>query len=310
MRKLVVAATLIKVRVLRLWLLVQSIKTVIKLKLPVRYSSFTLLPLMQMTDHQNFPDRGSCNPGLGATVDVIVSLYNYEKYQSVLQQSVHSCFHNPKITFHFVLVSGSDSEILWLKKLIGNSHHKFYLSKERIGIYKAWNIAIKSGSGAYITNLNADDLRLPHSICDQVAAIEKTSSDGSYGNFVLTDDIFGFIKGKFTKSLVSRLGELSEQKLYLGSQNLMHCAPVWKRELHEKLGMFDDSLQSCGDNDFWLRSLGSGAKFLEYQPVTAVYFHNPQGLSSSMSSVGHKEWTDIRDSYIKRKAMSEHSAKQ
>jgi hypothetical protein len=245
----------------------------------------------------------SCDEGLSAQVDVIVSLYRFERYKDVLKASINSCFNNPLITFHFVLVSGTPAERKWLEKVVGSSHHKMYVSDERIGIYKAWNTAIKGGVGKFITNLNADDLRLPHSICNQATALDSESADGSYGNFILSGDILAFLTSPKTRLLVSNLGNFNETKLVLDSQNLMHCAPMWRRDLHSRVGVFDSQLQSCGDNDFWLRSLEKGAHFSPYSPVTAVYFHNPEGLSSSISSVGRKEWASIRDLFLRRKIL-------
>jgi hypothetical protein len=242
----------------------------------------------------------TCNEHLTATVDVVISLYKFEKYKKVLERSVRSCFRNPKITYHFVLVSGSEAEIDWLRSVTKDSHHQVHLVDERIGIYSAWNLAIKCGSSDFITNLNADDLRMPHSICSQTAKLQTESASGSFGNFILTNDILSALDGKNDSWLVSDLGEFNQETLVFHSQNKMHCAPVWKRELHAKIGTFDDTLKSSGDTDFWLRAMEAGYKFVQYQPITAVYFHNPEGLSTSVASSGHREWSRIRDAYIRR----------
>jgi hypothetical protein len=242
-----------------------------------------------------------CNLELKANVDVIISLYRFQEYIPVLERSLKSCFSNPRITFHFVMVSGSASEASWLSDLVTETHHKLYQIENRIGIYAAWNLAINKSSGELITNLNADDLRLPHSICCQAVKLQAESTDGSYGNFVLSMDIFSSLREKSEMALVSSLGGFSESVLVDKSQNMMHCAPMWKRTLHDRFGMFDESLKSSGDTDFWLRAMAGGAKFSSYKPVTAIYFHNPEGLSSSLSSSGHREWQSIRDSYLRSK---------
>ena len=303
MRHLILIWNQLKVRVGRILLLIRSIYTVIKLRLPLRYAPFNLLPLMDWVDNSKPRIQTSCDSGLSEKVDVIVSLYRFDKYKDVLKASIDSCFSNPLVTFHFVLVSGTPVEKMWLEEVVGNSHHKIHVSDERIGIYKAWNIAIQGGVGKFITNLNADDLRLPHSICNQAASLELESADGSFGNFILSGDILTFLKSPSTRNLVSKLGNFNETKLVMDSQNLMHCAPMWKRELHNRVGFFDSKLESCGDNDFWLRCLEQGSYFVPYAPVTAVYFHNPEGLSSSISSVGRKEWASIRDAFLRRKIL-------
>jgi glycosyltransferase involved in cell wall biosynthesis len=266
----------------------------------MRYVSFPLLPNLSWKKFQYDTHSATCDSRLTASVDVIISLYKFEKFKNVLEKSLESCFKNPKITVHIVAVCASESEIHWLKNLTSNSHHRLYFLDERIGIYEAWNLAIQHSSAELITNLNVDDLRLPHSICTQATQLENSYADGSFGNFVLTDDIFVSLDSSSTNHLVSSLGQFDLERLAGKSQNFMHCAPIWKRSLHERFGMFDASLSSSGDTEFWLRAMSSGAKFVPFDPVTVVYFHNPEGLSTSVASSGNKEWSRIRDAYIRR----------
>jgi hypothetical protein len=290
---------MIWVRIVRYWLVVLSGITCIKLGISLRFASFPLLPSISWKS-KPLPEKSlGCDQELVKSVDVVVSLYNFLKYKPVLEKSVKSCFANPKVTFHFILVAGSRDEVEWLTELVADSHHKLHLVDRRIGIYAAWNIGIESGTGDYITNLNTDDLRLPHSICCQAASLQQASAEGSFGNFILSKDILADLYSKSTKWLVSNLGKFDIRKLVIGSQNFMHCAPMWKRELHTANGLFNEELRSSGDTEFWLRCMASGASFVSYSPETVVYFHNPEGLSTSVGSVGHKEWTRIRDSFLK-----------
>lgn len=301
MRSLRIVFDLVKVRVFRLNLLVSSLGKVIALGLPFRFATFPFLQFIKYARTPILEFNSECNPGLKAKVDVIISLYRFEEYIPVLESSLKPCFYNPRVTFHFVLVAGSPSETSWLSDLVTETHHKLYHIENRIGIYAAWNLAINGGTGELITNLNADDLRLPHSICCQAAVLQAEPTDGSYGNFVLSMDIFSSMREKSETALVSSLGVFNESVLVEKSQNMMHCAPMWKRTLHGRFGMFDESLKSSGDTDFWLRAMAGGAKFSSYEPVTAIYFHNPEGLSSSLSSSGHREWQSIRDSFLRSK---------
>lgn len=279
-----------------LW--VQCLFVAVKLQLPLRYSTFPLLNFLSWQENPVQPRPLDCEQNLSSSVDVVISLYRFEKFKSILKQSLESCSHNPRVTFHFVLVCGTQSEIRWLTDFVGKTHHKLHLSENRIGIYEAWNIAVKSGSSDFITNLNADDIRLPHSICRHAAALENEEADGSYGNFILSRNILDHFYLSGNRQLVSNLGAFNEDVLLLDSQNLMHCAPIWKRELHKRVGLFDESLNSSGDTEFWLRAMSHGAKFISYPPVTAIYFHNPEGLSSSISSTGRKEWSQIRRKFL------------
>jgi hypothetical protein len=299
LREIKIFLTLVKVRILRYVLVLRSLLKAVHLRLPLQYSTFSLLPKIEIRHRPLVSQSVNCDSKLRSTVDVIISLYKFDQYKQVLESSLQSCFLNPKITYHFVLVSGSESEIDWLRSITKTSHHKVYLVAKRIGIYSAWNMAVESGSGEFITNLNADDLRMPHSICSQAASLQAESAAGSFGNFILTDDIFSILHSNSESWLASDLGEFNEETLVFHSQNKMHCAPMWRRSIHSTIGLFDDSLVSSGDTDFWLRAMVSKFDFVPYEPVTAVYFHNPEGLSTSVESSGHREWTGIRDRYIR-----------
>jgi glycosyltransferase involved in cell wall biosynthesis len=302
MRKVKYFISLLDVLARRAILLMRSAANSLKLGLPLRYSLFPLLPQLSwgQIPGKSVPDH--CDTQLAKSVDVVISLYKFEKYQSVIEKSLESCLQNPLVTFHIILVSGSSNEIAWAENFFRGSHHKIHLSETRIGIYEAWNLGIQNGSADFITNLNADDLRLPHSICQQAADLQQRDVDGSYANFALSSNIFDSLNSRENRHLVSNLGTFEIDTLIKKSENFMHCAPMWKRELHTRVGYFDSSLTSSGDTQFWLRCLVSGASFGLYPPVTAIYFHNPEGLSTSVSSAGSKEWGNIRREYLMNKA--------
>jgi len=303
MQRVKLVASLARVGVSRLGLWFECLLQAIKLRLPISLVSFPLLPFLAWERATHSTSTKNCDTNLSKSVDVLVSLYQFEKHIPVLTKSLESCFSNSKITFHFVLVSPSPSERIWLEKLVGNSHHRIQIASARVGIYSAWNLALKECTGEFITNLNADDIRLPHSICSQAASLQNSSDDGSYGNFVLSRDIASSLNDMDDKHLVSNLPTFNLERLLNHSQNLMHCAPMWKRDLHDRFGMFDESLNSSGDTEFWLRSLVNGARFSVYKPTTVIYFHNPEGLSTSLASIGRQEWAQIRTRHFKRRLL-------
>jgi hypothetical protein len=303
MYQLKVVIDLLAVRVNRIILLLVSVKKALALGLPLAYSQFPLITRLNLTQPTVAPQADDCDHDLVDSIDVIVSLYRFSKYESVLRESVRSCFGNPKITFHFVIVSGTESERAFIRELTQGSHHKIHYSDERIGIYSAWNLAIEGGSGDLITNLNADDLRLPHSICQHGAFLESSRKDGSFADFILSSEVPSIEQLKSAILPISTLGKFDEKKLVFGSQNYMHCAPMWRRDLHLRLGQFDESLKSSGDTEFWLRSMSLGAEYVYFPQVTTIYFHNPEGLSTALSSTGMSEWKKVRDKYLRNRAM-------
>jgi glycosyltransferase involved in cell wall biosynthesis len=304
MRILRLIRALISVGFNRFFLLLMNFYTALSLAMPIRYAFFPLLSRLKLIKPEFAQQPVACDVRLDCSIDVIVSLYNFEEYEHVLRESVKSCFSNSKITFHFVLASGNKTETALIESLAGNSHHKIHTTIEKIGIYAAWNLAIRRGSGVFITNLNADDLRLPHSICRQGVFLQQTGAHGSFGDFIFSSQVPSIQQLDDAKQLASKLGPFDEETLVFGSQNFMHCAPIWKRDLHKRFGGFDEDLKSSGDTEFWLRTMSQGADFVYFPQVTSIYFHNPLGLSTSLASAGIGEWRRVRNTYLRKRFLS------
>ena len=71
-------------------------------------------------------------------------------------------------------------------------------------------------------------------------------------------------------------------------QNMMKCLPgcmpLWRRDLHDKNGMFNQNYLYAGDWEFWLRCVQSGSLFKRIDKVLGCYYFNPDGLSTSASN--------------------------
>ena len=57
--------------------------------------------------------------------------------------------------------------------------------------------------------------------------------------------------------------------------------PMWKKEIHEKAGFFNEKLAYAGDWDMFLRMVEVGAKFKKIDVPLGLYYYNSEGLSTS-----------------------------
>ncbi|PPD44272.1 MAG: hypothetical protein CTY15_07445 [Methylocystis sp.] len=176
----------------------------------------------------------------------------------------------------------------------------------RISIYEAWNVGVGLSRGKYITNTNADDLRRRDSFELQACALDESGADVVYQNFYYSlDPTFSFEKVA-EMGFVSTLPQVNSDNLI--RFNAPHNAPMWKRDLHLDVGLFDSSLKSAGDWEFWLRCLTRGKRFHRVDAAHVSYFVNPDGVSTSGNSSGPEEIrtvsaryrTMIIDSYLGR----------
>jgi hypothetical protein len=233
----------------------------------------------------------------GPFAAILVSLYRSEAYledfaKNVLSQSI---IQNCQLIL--ISVDPTDVERQKLNSIFaGLPFTKLLFLEERIGIYEAWNLAIRNSTAPFITNMNVDDLRHPESLRIQVGDILTSGSD------VVYQDVYYTLKHGLDWSSIesigmrSRLPEVSTQTLARGI-NCPHNAPMWRRELHERIGMFDERFRSAGDHDFWIRASIAGATFYKSEHPHVSYFINPEGMSTKSDSPGRVEGAKILEKY-------------
>jgi hypothetical protein len=55
--------------------------------------------------------------------------------------------------------------------------------------------------------------------------------------------------------------------------------PVWRKNIHEKFGYFDNSYASAGDGDMWLRAAINGSKFFFLKKIIGSYYESDSTVS-------------------------------
>jgi len=169
----------------------------------------------------------------------------------------------------------------------------------QIGVYDAWNIAARLARGRYLTNTNVDDLRRRDSFHIQASALDRNpSADVIYQDFFYSLDPF------LNFDEVARLGFKSELPIITPNNllafNSPHNGPMWRKALHEDVGLFDTSYKSAGDWEFWLRCIWKGKNFLKVNIPHVVYYQNPDGLSTRPDTRGLDESRRILRLYSRR----------
>ncbi|MDR3469546.1 MAG: glycosyltransferase [Xanthobacteraceae bacterium] len=167
----------------------------------------------------------------------------------------------------------------------------------RIGIYDAWNIGVDMARGAFLTNANLDDRRRGDSFALQAAALERHGFvDVVYQDFYYTYDV------SLDFAQVAAMGFKSDLPI-LTANNLLqfnspHNAPMWRKRLHDEVGLFDTSFQSAGDHEFWLRCCAAGKQFLKLNDAHVAYYVNPDGVSTHAETRGVEEGRRVQAKYV------------
>lgn len=161
------------------------------------------------------------------------------------------------------------------------------------GLYQAWNLAVRKCSSPIIGNWNIDDRKSPNSIEILLNRLEKKPDvDVAYGityvsyiaNEKYEDNEYTHIYPYLPHSLENLL-----------RNNSPHCMPLWRKNLHDRFGYFDESYMSAADGEFWLRCAFGGAKLELVNHPVGLYYENPTGRSTNPEHL-HKCLEEVRRS--------------
>jgi len=164
------------------------------------------------------------------------------------------------------------------------------------GLYGVWNIGIKLARGIYITNANVDD-RVRHD-CYELHA-NMLDSDSTID--LVYSDIY--VTYKPNETLIKHSAREVQESAEFSIQNMYNALPndhpMWRKDMHQKYGLFDDKYISAGDYEMWIRAVAGGAKFKKVHGVLGLHYVNPNGLSTSVgnSAISAKEAQEIRAKY-------------
>ncbi len=68
-------------------------------------------------------------------------------------------------------------------------------------------------------------------------------------------------------------------------ENMIKCLPgpmpMYRKNIHEKYGYWNEKLKHAGDWELWLRCVRNGSEFKKVDKVIGLYYFNPNGLSTS-----------------------------
>ena len=150
-------------------------------------------------------------------------------------------------------------------------------TRERIGVYPAWNIGITHATGTYCLSMSTND-QLVEDGCERLARVldEHPSAVLAYGNTYLTHEPHETIErnshyGSYRWGPYSFPNHL-EKGCWIGPH------PMWRRSVHQTVGYFDERYIADGDQEFWMR-LGSQFPFAYIDHFTGLQWITEDSLS-------------------------------
>jgi glycosyltransferase involved in cell wall biosynthesis len=227
-------------------------------------------------------------------VSIFCSLFNGESFidgyiEDMLAQSMF-------FDIEFIIIGcDSDESSLEKFKALGMENVKTF-HRPNLPLYEAWNLAISLCSCEYVGNWNIDDRKSCESIELLYNAIARTKSDLVYGWTYVSrvpepycNNDFSEIYPCFPYTFDSLL-----------ANNSPHCMPLWRKDIHDRYGLFNVEYKCAADTDMWLRLGVNGGKITMINHPVGLYYLNPNGVSTNKerleSSV--QEVQSVRKKYI------------
>lgn len=207
-------------------------------------------------------------------VSVVMPVYNEEKYidnciRSLLMQDY------PKDDMEWIFVDGSstDKTIDILK-----TYEKKY--PDLIRVYDnpqrnapcAMNIGIKAAKGAYVIRLDAHADYATDYISKCVYYLENTDADNVGG--IAETKATGFVGNAIAKMLSSKFGVGNSQFRTNGKSGYVDTVPfgAFKKEVFDKVGLFNPNLPRSEDNDINARIRMQGGKIWLSEDIHFTYY--------------------------------------
>ena len=118
---------------------------------------------------------------------------------------------------------------------------------------------------------------------------------------VVYQDFFYTLDPSLRFEEIARFGFKSELPI-VTPQNLLqfnspHNAPMWRKSIHDEVGVFDTRYRSTADWEFWLRCASRGKSFFKLNTPHVAYYQNPHGISTRPDTDGIEEARRITRRY-------------
>lgn len=213
-------------------------------------------------------------------VSVITAIGSLKKYGRFIPRYINNVKkqHLFQETEHIIVYSEWSEFFEELKEL---HNFKFVKENEKLGVYNAWNLGIKEATTKYITNWNVDDIRHPINTKIKYDLLENNDYDMTYSYYAPTNnESLDFDTINLKSMNISNYPD--EYEKYVLNACYAGPDPMWKKELHEKVGYFDyEKFNTIGDWEMWIRFALNGAKFKLIPEVLCIYLDHEETISKT-----------------------------
>jgi len=192
-------------------------------------------------------------------ISVIMSVYNGGKY---LREAIESILNQTFTEFEFIIVNdGSTDNSREIIQSYNDERIKIINNEENIGLPKSLNNALKAARGEYIARQDADDISLPNRFEEQIKYFEKHPE-------VMLLGTNAYIINESGKTIRKYICPSNPAESLFKLNQLVHGSVMFKKEIIEKVGLYNELLRYVQDYEFWARA----TKHYEVRSLNSVLY--------------------------------------
>ena len=220
----------------------------------------------------------------------MVSMYNSGDWIKNRLQNLLQCNILKDIEIWCVNADSPDERDHNIPTAFAKKHKQIRYERldKRISVYEAWNHIIQNSNSQFITNANTDDLVSPK--CYQILINNLERSGPGIG--LTYCSWFTASKPNQTWDNLTSASPDGKPGNYNGNIDIAGVGhfPLWRRNLHDQIGLFDTEFQALADADWWARiHFVSKKRLLWVNQNLALYLWR-QGQNLWYQKVNKEEW--------------------
>jgi len=191
-------------------------------------------------------------------ISVLMTCYNSQRY---INEAIESVVKQTYKDWELIIVndgSTDDTEAILTKHWIRQGNIVVFNNKENKGHTKSLNEGLKHCLGEYIAWMDSDDISHPKRFERQVQALSKYDLCTTHGITISERGrrVKNFYTDKAQREKKSTIHDKLKSDCWLLLPSLM-----FRREVFEKIGYFDEECLLAQDFNYFLRALKAGFDF-------------------------------------------------
>ena len=182
-------------------------------------------------------------------ISVLTSMYRCSKYMEGFFDHANAIANKDEVEILLLLNDPQpEEEEIIRRRIAGQPHYRYIPVPERESLYATWNRGIRLAKGKYIANWNIDDIRFPDSLEKQAKILDENPEIMlAYGDYYLSH-CYGEEPFRLYHELVYEGNEIEATV-----SHIVGCFLMWRKDIHEEIGFFDEQFKLVGDYEFQIR---------------------------------------------------------